>query len=172
MIENSAMGGTAERAIQQALDGMGTAYESRRFTPLTEADLQCHLYAGCLHSYASESSIPFPLHANWKLAERPPELARAKFDLILGQDEVVVEIKFEADYPGVSKPVCFPREIAKDVARLELARQHGVRMGLLIMIDEDGTYRRNLQKYVAPALNWRELHRLDGRPSYLLEQRC
>jgi hypothetical protein len=172
MTESSSMDGTAGRAIQQGLDAMVTAYESCRFAPLTEADLQCHLYAGCLQSYVSESSSPYPLHANWKLAARPPELARAKFDLILGQDEVVVEIKFEADYPGVSKPVCFPREIAKDVARLELARQHGVRTGLLIMIDEDGTHRRNLRKYVSVPLDWRELQRVDGRPSYLLELRC
>jgi len=30
-----------------------------------------------------------------------------KVDLVLGSDEVLVELKMEPDYPGVSKPVVF-----------------------------------------------------------------
>ena len=165
-INNDMTGSTPEQVLQEALNAMIGDYASRRFAPLTEADVQCHLYAECLKLLAD--AVPFPLHANWRLSSPSPGLARAKFDLILGNDEMVVEIKFEANYTGVSKPVCFPREIAKDVERLQLARECGVSRGWLILIDEDGTHQRNLHKYISLPLNWRELRRDDGQRALLL----
>ena len=157
-----------EQVFCDALNAVLSEYEARTFAPLTEADVQSQLYGECLSRLRSLQMTPYPLHVNWRLSSRPSGLERAKFDLILGKDLVVVEIKFEADYPGVSKPVCFSNEIAKDVVRLQEARRHGVAASHFVFIDEDGTHRRNLHKHVSLTLPWRELSRADRKPAHLL----
>lgn len=133
-------------------------YESGRFAPKTEADIQSHLYARILGRLADDLR-PIPVHVNWRLASSPPGRKRAMHDLVLGNDEVIVEIKFEPKYAGVSSPVCFADEIVKDVDRLKLAIEHGIPSCHFLLIDEAGCWHRNLHKYVSSPLPWREIRR-------------
>lgn len=161
--------GQYEGVYRDALQRSLTAYTRGDFRPLTEADWQCYMYAQLLSLLDARHMDPSLIHANWRLSSRPQALSRAKFDLVVGHDELVAEIKFEADYPGVSKPVCFPREVAKDVERLSLARSSGVKDGHLLVVDEDGALHRNLQKYVTHELRWQRVSPQATRQVYVLD---
>ena len=111
---------------------------------------------------------PYPIQANSRLQSSPPGYETAKYDLVPGTDSIVVEVKFDADYPGVSKPVCFADDIAKDLERLQAVRRYRACNCHFVLIDEDGMHRRNLHKHDSASMNWRELKRADNKQGFLL----
>lgn len=159
-----------DAALDAALARLLGEYSRGEFIPLIEADLQCHLYALLLGVLDADGTRRPEVHANWRLSPAPPALERAKFDLVIGNQESLCEIKFEADYPGVSKPVCFAHEIAKDINRLRMAATHGI-SGWFLMLDEDGTHMPNLHKKVNGMLDWKEVGRPGRGPAFALVMR-
>lgn len=80
-------------------------------------------------------------------AERSVFSKHAKVDLVLGDNEILIELKFEPDYPGVSKPVVFSTKreaagsgsIESDLEKIEeYARKS--KSTHFVMIDEDGRH--------------------------------
>jgi len=106
---------------------------------LSEADLRCHIFSECLKLLIREKmEIPYKIHAEKSILS-----PRQKADLVLGADEVIVEIKFEPNYPGVSKPVVFREDVEKDIAKMEEYLKRGAQHAHFVMIDEDGQHARN-----------------------------
>ncbi len=85
-------------------------------------------------------------------AERGIFDKRRKIDLVLGDGYVLVEIKCEPDYPGVSKPVVFSTKteaagagsVEDDLEKIEQYAKNG-KIGHFIMIDEDGRHERKIK---------------------------
>lgn len=57
----------------------------------------------CLKLMKQENlTRPYKIHAKKDMFKK-----RQKVDLVLGENEVLIEIKLELDYSGVNKPVVF-----------------------------------------------------------------
>jgi len=76
---------------------------------------------------------------------------RSKVDLVLGENDVLVELKMEPDYPGVSKPVVFSTKreaqgsgsVEEDLEKIGGYSGRG-KDAHFLMIDEDGRHRRKI----------------------------
>lgn len=114
-------------------------YEQEKIQPLTESDIHGHLFSLCLEQLKSEGfETPYKVHMNWRVFS-----ARKKSDIVLGDKEIVVEVKFEPDYPGVSKPVTFRELVEEDLERISNYKKRGIPHTHFVMIDEDGFHMRN-----------------------------
>lgn len=139
-----------KKAITQFLEDYVTA----RYTPLTEADIQGYIFSLCLKEL-NEFQAELDIHLNYPSSYLDDKKYK-KIDIILGSD-AAIEIKFEADYPSVSKPVVFPKDAIADLDRLKSMKAFGMSHCHFIFLDEDGTHFRNLQKYTEDKLNWQRL---------------
>lgn len=76
---------------------------------------------------------------------------RSKVDLVLGDNEILVELKLEPDYPGVSKPVVFSTKreaqgagsVETDLEKIAEYARKG-KCAYFLMIDEDGCHVRRI----------------------------
>lgn len=155
----------ANELFENALRSFIIDYEKGCYNPRTEADVQFYLMA-CCKELLQEQDLELDIHANDRLLHYPAWRGK-KLDIVIA-GTIVVEIKFEADYPGVSKPVVFPREAAKDIERLIALREAGISYCHFIFLDEDGTHFRNFDKYSPVPLTWQTVCRKDRGPSKLL----
>ena len=147
------------RAWKNVLEG----YRNGKIRFISEADLQSHLFSECLRLMETEKfETPYKIHANKSLFT-----PRRKTDLVLGHDEVAIEIKLEPDYPGVSKPVVFREEVEKDIAKLDEYLRQRVKHAHFVMIDEDGNHMRNPRIHE----EWKTIRVGDKEVFYLLVSR-
>ena len=110
----------------------------------TEADLQCLLFSECLKLMSQKGfEKPFKLHAEKDVFKRGQ-----KIDLVLGDDEVLVEIKVEPNHPGVNKPVVFSAiqeacgsggSVEEDLKKIKNYAEKG-KHAHFIILDEDGRH--------------------------------
>jgi len=161
-----------QRLFLDAVKNVLSDYENCKIKMLSEADLQSHLFFEC-RRLMEERKFPYPLKL---FAEKGIFSKHAKIDLVLGDDEVLVELKVEPDYPGVSKPVVFSTKalagtsgsIEHDLEKIQEYANRG-KHGHFLMIDEDGRHTKKiaqrewkciqvkgkrryyLHKYVAPS---------------------
>ncbi len=147
-----------------AAENIRGEYLQGRIRILSEADLRCFLFAECLSLMRSKGfKTPLKVYAERGVFEK-----RRKIDLVLGSDEVLVELKAEPDYPGVSKPVVFStiREAAgvgsveEDLKKIEEYAKRG-KHAHFIMIDEDGRHAKKIPG------NWESTIK-EGRRRYWL----
>ena len=75
----------------EALHGLVEKYRKGEIQLLSESDLQSHLFAECAN-LMRQNSFHLPLQV---YAERGVFGKRSKVDLVLGNNEVLVELKFE-----------------------------------------------------------------------------
>jgi len=146
-------------------------YEDSKIRLLSERDLQAHLFSECLRLLSGErAETPYKIHI-----EKSITSPHRKTDLVLGNDEVAIEIKFEPDYPSMPKsrkPVTFVRKldgsgsIESDVEKLSEYKKLGVRHVHLVMIDEDESHKNKIRKHLQID-NWKTLE-VNGRKSYSL----
>jgi len=95
-----------------------------------------------------EQHFPLPLKL---YVEKSVFSKHAKVDLVLGIDEVLVKLKLEPDYPGVSKPIVFSTEkeaagsgsIESDLEKID-EYSHKGKSAHFVMIDEDGRHVRRI----------------------------
>lgn len=139
-------------------------YDKGIYRPRTESDVQGYLFALCIEEFI-KNNIEQDLHLNCPNKNLDPS-SRKKIDIVLN-NEVAVEIKFEADFPGVSKPVVFSNEAVKDITRLSEMKENGMPFCHFLFIDEDGTHFRNFYKYVDIPINWNTV-RINGKTSHIL----
>lgn len=138
-------------------------YENSKIKILSEADLQSHLFFEC-RRLMEEQKFPYPLKL---FAERGVFSRHAKVDLVLGDDETLIELKVEPDYPGVSKPVVFSTKaeaagsgsVERDLEKIQEYAEKGKHAHFL-MIDEDGRHARK----IAPQV-WKTIQ-LKGKRSH------
>jgi len=122
-------------------------YSENKIRFFSERDLQSHLFFEC-RKLMEEQHFSYPLKL---YAEKTAFSKHAKVDLVLGDDEVLVELKLEADYPGVSKPVVFTTKteaagsgsIESDLEKIEEYSRNG-KCAHFVMIDEDGRHVRKM----------------------------
>jgi len=122
-------------------------YQTCRIKIFSEADLQSHLFFEC-RRLMEERNFPYPLRL---FAEKDVFNRRSKVDLVLGNNEVLVELKVEPDYPGVNKPVVFSTKaeaagsgsVEDDLEKIEEYAKKGKHAHFL-MIDEDGRHARKV----------------------------
>jgi len=146
-------------------------YEHGKIKFLSESDFQSHLFSECLKWLSNaKTETPYKIHA-----ERSIISPHKKTDIVLGGDEVAVEIKFEPDYPGMpasKKPVTFIRKsegsgsIEHDVEKLSDYKRLGVKHAHFVMIDEDEFHKDRIIKYLR-LKNWKTL-KVNSRKSYSL----
>ena len=136
-----------DKLFDDALNCVLEKYSENRIRFYSERDLLGHLFYEC-RRLMEERGFPFPLKL---YAEKTVFSKRTKVDLVLGDDEILVEMKLEPDYPGVSKPVVFStkREAAgsasveSDLEKIEKYARKG-RCAHFVMIDEDGRHVRRI----------------------------
>jgi hypothetical protein len=138
-------------------------YEQNKIVLRSEHDLQSHLFYWCRRIMEAEN-FPVPLEV---FVEKSVFLKHKKVDLVLGQDIVLVELKLEPDYPGVSKPVVFSTKaeaagsgsVESDLEKIQEYSTKGKHAHFL-MIDEDGRHQRKI------AGNWNRFK--SSRTAYYL----
>ena len=134
-----------DKLFEDALSDALKDYSVNKIQFFSERDLQAHLFCEC-RRLMEEQHFPFPLKLH---AEKTVFSKHAKVDLVLGDDEVLVELKLEPDYPGVSKPVVFStkrdgsRSIESDLEKID-EYSHKSKAAHFVMIDEDGRHVRKL----------------------------
>lgn len=79
-----------EKVVEDAFKDTCTAYESGKFSPQLEEDVQCYMYHACLTRLRDATEI----HAKISRGAKTVKGDWIFPDLSLGKDEVVVEIKF------------------------------------------------------------------------------
>lgn len=133
--------------FEDALSSVLKDYSDNKIQLFSERDLQAHLFYEC-RSLMEERDFPRPLKL---YVEKSVFSKHAKVDLVLGDDEVLVELKLEPEYPGVSKPVVFSTKkeaagsgsIESDLEKIEEYSRKG-KSAHFLMIDEDGRHARKL----------------------------
>ncbi|CDX00849.1 Hypothetical protein DPCES_0962 [Desulfitobacterium hafniense] len=150
--------------VREAIKQFVKDYEEETYIPRTEADIQGYLFSLCIRGLTN-CNLNLEIHLNYPSISLDG-LKHKKVDIVLGSD-VAIEIKFEADYPGVSKPVVFPKEAASDIERLQVMKNNGISHCHFVFLDEDGTHLRNFQKYTPIPLNWLTLS-VRGKEKYIL----
>lgn len=136
-----------DKLFEDALSNVLKDYSDNKIQFISERDLQAHLFYEC-RRLMEERDFPQPV----KLYVEKSVLSKhAKVDLVLGDDEVLVELKLEPDYPGVNKPVVFSTKkeaagsgsIESDLEKIEEYSRKG-KSAHFLMIDEDGRHMRKL----------------------------
>lgn len=124
-----------------SFSGWLAAYKSQDHVLHTEADFQSHLFAQILfRMLGNDFPKPYRIHTNYSVLT-----PREKIDLVLGDNEVLVELKFEPDYigmPKTRKPVVLNEDIVRDFQRMERYASNGFPFCYAIILDEDGLHRR------------------------------
>jgi len=136
-----------QKLFLDAVANVLSDYQKGRIRILSEADIQSHLFFEC-RRLMEERNFPYPLRL---FAEKDVFNRRSKVDLVLGNNEVLVELKAEPDYPGVNKPVVFSTKteaagsgsIEGDLEKIEEYAKKGKHAHFLI-IDEDGRHTRKV----------------------------
>jgi hypothetical protein len=132
-------------------------YKNGRISLLTEADLQSHLFSECIGLMKQRGAqVPFSVHAEKWVFEK-----RRKVDLVLGNDEVVVELKLEPDLPETGQGRVFTTirgaggvgygSIEEELQKLENYAKKG-KHAHFVMIDETDYH----SKLIVPDL-WRKI---------------
>jgi hypothetical protein len=126
-------------ALQQVLD----AYKQEEIHLLAESDLQAHLFCKCI-SLMKQNSFPHPLQVH---AERGVFEKRKKIDLVIGDNEVLVELKFEPDVAVGGDGRVFTTindagglgygSVEEDLQKIEKYAKEG-KHAHFVMIDETG----------------------------------
>jgi len=147
--------------FKNALNHVLGDYSANKIHFFSEKDLQGHLFHEC-RKLMEKEGFPFPLKL---YAEKSVFSKHAKVDLVLGDDEVLVKLKLEPDYPEVSKPVVFSTKkeaagsgsIESDLEKIDEYCHKG-RSAHFVMIDEDGRHVRRIANK-----HWRAIYvKLDG----------
>jgi hypothetical protein len=141
--------GDYQKLFLDAMTNVLTDYQNGKIKILSEADLQSHLFFEC-RKLMEQRNFSCPLKL---LAERGIFSRHTKVDLVLGDDEVLIELKVEPDYPGVSKPVVFSTKaeaagsgsVENDLEKVEEYARKGKHAHFL-MIDEDGRHARKVHE--------------------------
>jgi len=158
------------RILIEALNEVIEEYHQGVIQFFSERDLQAQLFSACLKIMRREGfTTPYKIYAEKGVIDK-----RKKTDLVLGNDEVLIELKLEPDYPGVSKPVVFStiREaggrgygsVEEDMNKIDEYSKRG-KHAHFIMIDEDGRHQRKIQS------DWKDLI-IKGRKRYWLHKYC
>lgn len=122
-------------------------YSESKIRFYSERDLLGNLFYAC-RRLMEERGFPFPLRL---YAEKSVLSKRSKVDLVLGDDEILVELKLEPDYPGVNKPVVFSTKkeaagsgsVEGDLEKIKEYAHKG-KCAHFVMIDEDGRHVRRI----------------------------
>jgi len=131
-----------DKLFDDALNNVLKAYSEGNIRFYSERDLQGHLFFEC-RRLMEEREFPIPLKL---YAEKSVFSKHVKVDLVLGDDEILVELKLEPDYPGVSKSVVFTTgagSIESDLKKIQEYTSKG-KCAHFVMIDEDGQHARRI----------------------------
>lgn len=132
---------TYDEVFRKALIELMGDYENGRLEINSERDIQCHIYYACMKLMRkSNFELPYRLHAE----KRPfPYKTGKTADLILGSNEVVVEVKLlkRGESATTDKTKAAKADVTKKLA--EYANL-GVRNAYFIMVDEHGHSKRHL----------------------------
>ena len=134
-----------DKLFGAALNNVLEAYSENKIRFYSERDLQGHLLCEC-RRLMEERGFPLPLKLH---AEKSVFSRRSKVDLVLGNNEILVELKLEPDYPGVSKPVVFSTKsegsgsVEHDLEKIEEYANKS-KCAHFVMIDEDGRHVRRI----------------------------
>ena len=107
----------------------------------SEQDIVCHLFSECLKSMKdSEFETPYKIHAN--LRPYPYKIDKVA-DLILGDNEVVVEIKLLRRHESATTDIT--RKAKADVvSKLGEYVKLGAKHAYFVMVDEHGHSKRHI----------------------------
>jgi hypothetical protein len=148
------------------------AYSDKKICFYSEWDLKGHLFYEC-RRLMEEQGFPFPLKL---YSEKSVFDRRSKVDLVLGDNEVLVELKLEPDYPRVNKPVVFstrkeaggPGSAEDDLEKIKKYASKG-KCAHFVMIDEDGRHVNKIALGKWKKIPFRQSYR--NRPIYYLHIR-
>lgn len=138
------------RLFVDALQNVLNEYKNGKISFLSEADLQSHLFGECVRMMREQKIQATPYHV---YAEKGVFEKRKKVDLVLGNDEVVVELKLEPDIPEAGQGRVFTTirdaggvgygSIEEDLQKLEKYARKG-KHAHFVMIDETGHHNKKI----------------------------
>lgn len=141
---------TFSKVVDEALEIFVADYSILIYEPRTEADIQGYLFHLCMLG-CSKYGLALDVHLNHKHKLLG---TRRKIDMIVGGC-IAVEVKYEANYPGVSKPVVLKEEVLKDLERIKYLKDNGFTSVYFLFVDEDGEHFRNsMFRYNIPQTDW------------------
>ncbi len=134
-----------DKLFDDALNRVLKDYSENKIRFYSERDLLGHLFYEC-RRLMEEQGFPLKLYTEKSVFDR-----RTKVDLVLGDNEILVELKLEPDYPGVNKPVVFSTKeeaagsgsVESDLEKTEKYARKG-KCAHFVMIDEDGCHVRRI----------------------------
>jgi hypothetical protein len=135
--------------VLDALQVVLEEYKRGEILFLTESDLQSHLFCKCIGLMKQRGlSFPFQIHAEKDVFEK-----RSKIDLVLGDNEVLVELKFEPESKVGGEGRVFTTikgagglgygSVEEDLKKIRQYAKKG-KHGHFLMIDETGYHARNI----------------------------
>lgn len=131
-----------DKLFDGALNCVLKGYSENKIRFFSESDLQGHLFYECRRQMEERRfPTPFKLYSEKSVFSK-----HVKVDLVLGDDEILVELKLEPDYLGVSKPVVFTTgtgSIESDLKKIQEYASEG-KCAHFVMIDEDGQHARRI----------------------------
>ena len=137
-------------ALRNVLD----EYKNGKILFLTEADLKSHLFGECveLMKKADLKQVPLPVHAEIGVFKK-----RKKVDLVLGNNDVVIELKLEPDIPEAGQGRVFSTikeaggigygSIEEELQKLTKYAQKG-KYAHFVMIDETGWHKKRIVQHL------------------------
>lgn len=155
------------RLFTDALQNVLDEYKNGKISLLSEADLQSHLFSKCIELMKQRGAqVPFSVHAEKGIFEK-----RKKVDLVLGNNEVAVELKLEPDIPEAGQGRVFATikeaggvgygSIEEELEKLENYAKKG-KHAHFVMIDETGYH----SKKIVPDL-WQKITTKDKEAQML-----
>ena len=145
--------------LLKAWENMVMRFEKGYITLDSEGDIQCHLFSCCLE-LLEKGDFPRPLeiHAEITIGEK-------RADIVLGKNEVGVEIKYLKKYLSLPTVQDVKREASKVATYIA---KDFLKRAFLAIVDERGTARRGLRPLSQKFESWRTIHTESGDVTFAL----
>lgn len=145
--------------LVEAWEEMIRRFEKGHISLHSEGDVRCHLFSCCLE-ILQKADFPRPLkiHAEITTGEK-------RADIVLGEREVAVEIKYLKKYSAIPT---FP-DIIKEARKVATyVAKNLVKHAFLAIVDERGTAERGLKPLSEKFESWKTIQTKSGSVTFAL----
>jgi len=138
---------------------MTDSFEKGQILLDSEGDVRCHLFSCCLRLMMNNNiQQPFKIHSEKTIGNR-------RIDIVLGNNEVGIEIKFLKKYATTPTFEDLKREAQKVASYIVKEKQ---KQAFLAIVDKRGTARRGLKPLSQRFESWRTITTKSGAVTFAL----
>ena len=145
--------------LVEAWEEMIRRFEKGHISLYSEGDVRCHLFSCCL-KLLRKADFPRPLKIHAEIT-----MDRKRADIVLGEREVAVEIKYLKKYSAIPT---FP-DIIKEAKKVaNYVAKKVVKHAFLAIVDERGTAERGLEPLSEKFESWKTIQINGGSITFAL----